>query len=274
MAARDAIPYRYQTVGIDRPFRSFKVRSASSEVAGFSRFDGSSFGSWKTVTPPGPCRRDRSGVGPRGALGSAVLCPAAPRGGVGVYHRVAIRHTGAMPRTKTRDLYPMPVHGLFNHPDYVNLPTAGRGMLLSICEHYWRGGCRWIPKDDDQLFAVARAHRPTWRHWKPQIIGIFDTIRPELDAYHRKRTGNRNGLIAAAHSANSRRHLKAIEESTARAQGISLRLPAAGMSPRKEANAATRPPRRINGPPAQNFRPVLSFETHMTLSARSEAQTP
>ncbi len=158
--------------------------------------------------------------------------------------------TSARPRRHPA-LFPMPVEGLFSHPDYVNLPVAGRGMLLSLCEHYWRGGCRWFPADDDQLFAIARAHRPTWRRWRGRIVSIFDAIRPEFDAYHRKRTGNRAGLIAAGQTGNATRRLKAMHESIALARAARLDLPSAGMAPRRQPKSAPRP----TAAPTQSARP-------------------
>lgn len=103
-----------------------------------------------------------------------------------------------MSKPKRRALYPMPVDGLFGHPAYVSLPVAGIGMLIRLCEYYWRSGCAGFPRDDDQLFAIARAHRPTWRHWKPTILQIFSDIRPEMDGYHAQRVGGLTGMRLAA----------------------------------------------------------------------------
>jgi uncharacterized protein YdaU (DUF1376 family) len=110
-------------------------------------------------------------------------------------------------------LYPMPVDGLFAHPEWVTLPCAARGMLMSICEHFWRGGCKPLPKDDDQLFAIARAHRPTWRHHKPVIVALFQDIRPELEAYWRARESKATTLdfarAKAAAQTNAKRRAQA-----------------------------------------------------------------
>jgi uncharacterized protein YdaU (DUF1376 family) len=115
-------------------------------------------------------------------------------------------------------LFPMPVDGLFSHPNYVALPAAGRGMLLSLCEHYWRSACKPLPKDDDQLFAMARAHRPTWRHWRPTILALFDDIRPELERYHHARTTNATTINFAArnggHAKQAKARLAALQDST------------------------------------------------------------
>ena len=86
-----------------------------------------------------------------------------------------------------RKLYPMPVQEVFDHPAYVALPAAGRGMLLSALETYWRSECRALPQNDDGLFAVVRAHRSTWRKHKPDILLVFNDVRPALEAYYRLR---------------------------------------------------------------------------------------
>jgi hypothetical protein len=143
--------------------------------------------------------------------------------------------------TRRPALYPLPVDVVFNHPAYVVLPAAGRGMLLSLLENYWRGGCRWFPKSDDALFQWARAHRSTWRIHKAGILEVFNAARPELDAYHRKREGNRRGLVAAGQLGNATRRLKAIRDYTARELEARLGLPAAGVLPRTGANSAPRP---------------------------------
>lgn len=77
----------------------------------------------------------------------------------------------------------MPVGELFDNPAYITLPVGGRGMLLSMCEYFWRGACKSFPRDDDQLFAIARAHRPTWRHHKATILDVFNAWRPHAEAY-------------------------------------------------------------------------------------------
>jgi len=142
---------------------------------------------------------------------------------------------------KDRKLYPMPVHTVLNHPGFVVLPAAGRGMLFSLLSTYWRGGCRWYPPTDLGMSQWAQAHLRTWKLHKREILEIFHAARPELDGYHAKREGGRLGLVNAAHSANSARRLEALRENTAAAQARRLDLPGAGMTPRREPNATPRP---------------------------------
>jgi hypothetical protein len=95
-----------------------------------------------------------------------------------------------MAKYRPRRLYSMPVQPIFEHPAYISLPVAGRGMIWSLFEHYWRTECRPLPIADDQLFAIVRAHRPTWRHWRGQILGIFNDVSPTLaTAFENRKTG-------------------------------------------------------------------------------------
>jgi hypothetical protein len=148
----------------------------------------------------------------------------------------------------TRALYPMPVNGLFATPDWITLPAAGRGMLMTICEHFWRSDCRPLPRDDDQLFAIARAHRPTWRHHKAQIMAVFEAIRPELEAYWRKREGARRGLVNASHAANSTMRLNALRKASPLAQADPVIVPT------KSQPLAPTPPKATQRP----ARPMMS----------------
>ena len=142
---------------------------------------------------------------------------------------------------KPGSLYPLPVQTVFNHPGYVNLPAAGRGMLLSLLENYWRGGCRWFPSDGLQQSQLARAHLRSWSLHKTAILEIFAAARPELDAYHARREAAHKGLVNAQAAATSTQRLNALRENTARAQGRRLDLASAGMTPRREPNATPRP---------------------------------
>lgn len=132
-----------------------------------------------------------------------------------------------------RKLYPMPVDGLFGHPDWVALPAAARGMLMSLCEHFWRTDCRPLPRDDDQLFAIARAHRPTWRHHKPMILSVFKTLEPELAAYWRLRETKGTTIRFVSEKGGAKTRAKALAEASS--------APPTFMLPTVEGNAAPRP---------------------------------
>lgn len=142
---------------------------------------------------------------------------------------------------KSRALYPMPVETVLNHPGFVVLPAAGRGMLFSLLSTYWRGGCRWYPPTDLGLSQWAQAHLRTWKLHKREILEIFHAARPELEGYYRRREGGKLGLINASASAKGRKALRDAAENTAAAQARRLDLPSAGMVPRREPNATPRP---------------------------------
>ena len=97
-----------------------------------------------------------------------------------------------------RRLYPMPVEALFDHPAYKALPAAGAGLVNRLLEHFWLTDCRPLPNDEGQLFAIARAHRPTWQHYKTEIMKIFHDVAPEMQQYHAEREARRTQLRIAA----------------------------------------------------------------------------
>jgi hypothetical protein len=110
-----------------------------------------------------------------------------------------------------RRLYPMPVEGLIDHPHAMALPAAAFGMLCRLSLHFWRTECRALPRSQDELRSIARAHLPTWRRWKADILKVFEDIRPELERYYEGRE-SRGGTIrmvalrgSAAAAANRRR---------------------------------------------------------------------
>jgi uncharacterized protein YdaU (DUF1376 family) len=121
---------------------------------------------------------------------------------------------------KPKPLYPLPVDELFRHPLYIALPSAAVGMLLRLCEHFWKTGCRPLPRDDDQLFALARAHRPTWRHHRADVLRVFEDTRPALVAYREARENGAQGLRIAAYNTNAKRKARALEKAANRSTGL------------------------------------------------------
>jgi len=105
-----------------------------------------------------------------------------------------------MPR---RRLYPMPTEGLIDHPLAMTLPAAAFGMLTRLLLHFHVSGCRPLPAADHELMHIARAHAPTWRRWKANVLKVFHDIESELSAYHRQREGARQGLKIAARRGGS-----------------------------------------------------------------------
>ena len=86
-----------------------------------------------------------------------------------------------------RRLFPMPVEALADSDLAMTLPAAAYGMVARLAVHFWASKCRPLPIADHELKSIARAHAPTWRHWKTQVLQVFEEIRPELEAYHRLR---------------------------------------------------------------------------------------
>lgn len=87
----------------------------------------------------------------------------------------------------------MPVEGLLDHPEVSTFSALTFGMLVRILTHYWHSECRPLPEGAD-LRAVARAHPPTWKIWKPTILKVFADLKPELDRYYLARENKTDAL--------------------------------------------------------------------------------
>ncbi len=108
----------------------------------------------------------------------------------------------------------MPIEDLKDHPRAFALPSAARNMLHELCMHFWSIECRPFPMDEDTVFGIVRAHRPTFRHHKAEVLAIFKEIRPRLEHAWRARQTNHATPRAwnAARRANDRqRRLEAGE---------------------------------------------------------------
>ena len=109
-----------------------------------------------------------------------------------------------------RRIPPMPIEDKLDDPRAIALPPAGYAMLTRLCEHYWITGCRAFPMDDDTLFVIVRAHRPTWRGHKAVIMAIFADIRPRLERAWKARATSHATLKAWTQARDAkRRHMKA-----------------------------------------------------------------
>lgn len=93
---------------------------------------------------------------------------------------------------------PIPVEALAFHPQALALPAAGFGMLMRICIHFWQTECRPLPTGANELFCIARAHRPTWRRYKASILKILADITPELERAWRSRQKRLHNLLRMA----------------------------------------------------------------------------
>lgn len=92
---------------------------------------------------------------------------------------------------KRRSLFPLPIEGIIDHPEFIALPVAGRGILFTIVLHYWATECKPLPTGGSELFAIARCHNTTWSHHRETITRIFNYVKPELDDYYEHRKTRR-----------------------------------------------------------------------------------
>lgn len=110
----------------------------------------------------------------------------------------------------------MPVEIIAHNPRVMRLPAAGLGILTRIILHFWLTECQPLPIDRDELFSVARAHRPTWSVWRDEILSIFNDIAPALTKAHRSYTQRQEALTALGVKGSSVISLRAAERRAAR----------------------------------------------------------
>ena len=108
--------------------------------------------------------------------------------------------------------HPSPVEHLFRDPDYRALPVAGVGMVMRLIEHHHMTGCRPLPSSRDELHAIARAHRRTWKLHCDSVLAIVARYAPHALAYRVQRETAHESLRAAATAAHARRKAKRIME--------------------------------------------------------------
>lgn len=88
---------------------------------------------------------------------------------------------------KRRRMFPLPVEGVVDHPQFIAMPAAGRGMLMTLILYYWQSECAPLPTKGSEIFCIMRTHTPTWATHKDTIMSIFNAVKPELDAYFQER---------------------------------------------------------------------------------------
>jgi hypothetical protein len=88
----------------------------------------------------------------------------------------------------------MPIHIVAEHPRALALNSAGFGMLMRLVAHYWLTEGAPLPASDHGLFAVARAHKPTWYRDRETIKAILADIIPQLDRARETREARYEGL--------------------------------------------------------------------------------
>jgi hypothetical protein len=114
-----------------------------------------------------------------------------------------------------RRIPPMPIEDLIDHPMRKAMPAAGRGMIDELCMHFWSTECRSFPMDEDTVFRIAQAHRPTWRNHRAEILAIFEDIRPRLErAWQARQTKHAVLRDWSAAAMANRRKAKAVAGET------------------------------------------------------------
>lgn len=98
-----------------------------------------------------------------------------------------------MARRRVPDL---PVESIIDHPGFIAMPAAGRGMLFTIILFHWQTGFRSIEIKGHLLFATARAHPTTWFHHKDEIMNILNDVKDELMASWTHQTELYNSRVA------------------------------------------------------------------------------
>ena len=103
----------------------------------------------------------------------------------------------------------MPVDSLARHPAAMTLPAAGFGLLMRLSIHFWQTECQPLPSGDNELYCIARAHRPTWRRHKARILRILADVMPELERAWRSHKNRRDNLLRLGQHGASMRALNA-----------------------------------------------------------------
>jgi hypothetical protein len=114
-----------------------------------------------------------------------------------------------------RKIPPMPIEGLIDHPKAIALPAAGKGMLFQLVAHFWLTECQPLPATDGALFAIARAHRPTWSEHRVAIKAVLADVLPQLAKAFNLYQHRRSVLLAVGTKGHSAARLKALAKANA-----------------------------------------------------------
>ena len=119
----------------------------------------------------------------------------------------------------------MPVAGLYDHPEFIRATAATRGMICTLCLHYWLTECMPLPTQPARLFIAAGGDPRAWHYHKEVVLRIFNDIQPELDAYFDARERNKTTLHRLAARAKSGRKARALEENAPELVDMENRAP-------------------------------------------------
>ena len=113
------------------------------------------------------------------------------------------------PRQKSPRYFP--IHLVRAHPVALAMGSAAIGILYRILEHYWATDCRDLPERDQDMMALARAHRATWVAHKQEIYEVLRDLAPAIREAWRKREINNVNLMQLRERAAAARAAKLIE---------------------------------------------------------------
>lgn len=111
-----------------------------------------------------------------------------------------------------------PLEIVAQNPRVMCLPAAGCGILFRLVSHFWLSECRPLPDSNDELFSIARAHRPTWIHWRGEIMSIFNEVAPPIEKRFRTFEMRMRHLEALGVKGNSILALRAAEKRAAKSR--------------------------------------------------------
>lgn len=109
-----------------------------------------------------------------------------------------------------RRIIKMPVDCIIDHPGFIVMGPAARGMLMTIVLFHWQTGFKRFMITGHELFAIARAHPQAWSKYRADILNILNDIRPELErsyAYDSAVYESQRAHALAIRSLSSRRRL-------------------------------------------------------------------
>lgn len=131
----------------------------------------------------------------------------------------------------------MPVTALIDSPDFLAMPAAGAGIVIRLALHFWQTECRPLPVADHELRNISRAHAPTWRHWKPTALKVFEQMRPSLERYHQTRTNGESAMRLVSYRAAMRNNA---QRRTAALSSAHTPQPLSLSAPRREPQPPVR----------------------------------
>jgi len=108
-------------------------------------------------------------------------------------------------------MFPMPVQALMDHPEFHQMSAAACGMTVRLVFHYWRTECAELPSKGE-LYCVCRPHRRTWASHYPQMMRIFNEIRPGLDRYFAERSARKSIIQSVQANQAAKRRGKSLAE--------------------------------------------------------------